>query len=140
MPTLSTTIYQRLETLRVLIINHSNKCGVDPAPSFNTIKPTDNEFELHVVVLVFVLYLTIVGRNLDSFDSLLDESGGAFGFGFSHVSLAEEELAVKIRDVNRIWQEVGKIEGVVLYEKLTHINDMDIFETRKCQVLEYFTS
>jgi hypothetical protein len=67
------SVNERLETLRILRINHPDKSGIDPPPGLDTIQTTYNDLELHVVILVLVLNLADIWRDLDTFDSLLYE-------------------------------------------------------------------
>lgn len=58
-------------------------------------------------------------RDLNTFDSFLDKLGGDFSFVFTNVGVAEEELAVQVRDV----------DGV-------HVDDMDVLEAGEGKVFK----
>ena len=63
--TFGSTINEGLQTLRVVRVNHVHKCGVDPSPRLYGVETTDDEVELHVVVLVLVLDLAkVTGHGL----------------------------------------------------------------------------
>ena len=55
--TFCAAVYERFQALRILLIYHVNKCGIDPPPCFNRVKTADDEVELHVVCLILVLDL-----------------------------------------------------------------------------------
>lgn len=57
--TFSTTVNERLQTLRVLRVDEVHKRGVHPSPRLNRIETADDEVELHVEVVVFVLDLSV---------------------------------------------------------------------------------
>lgn len=101
--TFSSTINQRLETLWVLGIHHSDQRCVDPATSFNAVQSTDDDLELHVIVFIFILDLANKRGDLDSFHSLLYKGSGDLCLWLANISLAEEELPVQVGDVDGIF-------------------------------------
>ena len=117
------SINQRLQTLRILIIDQIYQSRVDPSPSFNTVQTTNNNIELHIKLFVLILDLAVVWCDLDSFDSFLDKSGCNFGFRLSNVCLAEEELAVEVANIDCV-----------------HIYDMNVLEAAQTEILQYLAS
>lgn len=103
MSTFSSTVDQRLETLWVLRIHHSDQRCVDPATSFDAIQATDDNLELHVVVFVFILNLANKRCDLDAFHSLLYKGSGNLGLWLANISLAEKELPVQVGDVDGVF-------------------------------------
>jgi len=93
-------------------VDHLDQGCIDPSSRFNTVQPTDDHFELHVVVFILVLDFTVIRRDLDPFDTRLHEGCSHFCFRFADVSLSKEELTVQVRD----------IDGV-------HVYDVDVLET-----------
>jgi len=94
--TLSATINERLQASLIIHVHHAHKSRINPPPSFYAVKATDDNVELHVVVLVLVLDLANKGRDFDTFDTLLDELCSGFSFRLADVSLTEEELAIQV--------------------------------------------
>lgn len=101
--TFSSTVDQRLETLWVLWIHHSDQRCIDPATSFDTIQAADDNLELHVVVFIFILNLANKRCDLDAFHSLLYKGSGNLCLWFANISLAEEELPVQVGDVDGVF-------------------------------------
>ncbi len=87
--TFCAAINQGLQAFRVLCIDHPYKCGVDPASRFDRVESTNNYFELHVVVLAFVLYLANKRSYFDTLDSPFYKGGSDFSLRFSNISLPE---------------------------------------------------
>lgn len=54
------------EGLWVLEVDHVDERGVDPAARFDAIEAADDEFELHIIIFVFVLDLAVVRGDLDA--------------------------------------------------------------------------
>lgn len=133
--TFRSAINQWLQALWVFWIDHSNQCRVDPSASFNTVKPTHNHFELHVIILILVLNLSYVRRNFNTFDALLDEGCGDFGLWLAYVRLAEQKLTVQVGDIDGICTKsdtTAKPSGQSIH---THVDDMNILEPRQGEVL-----
>ena len=76
----SAAVDQGLQRVGVFIIHHADQCSVYPSPRFDAVETADNDVELEVVVLIFVLDLAAVWRNLDSFDATLNEACGHLSF------------------------------------------------------------
>ena len=55
--TFSSSVNHGLEAFWILWVNEVDKSCVYPAPSFYGIKTADNEVELHIVVVIFILNL-----------------------------------------------------------------------------------
>jgi len=98
--TFSTAINKWLQAFDVVIVYHSDQRRVYPSSGLNTVKSTDNNVELHVIVLIFILDLAYKRRDLDTPHSLLDEPCCCFGFGLTHVCLTEKELSVQVGDID----------------------------------------
>jgi len=101
--TFSAAIHKRLQTSLVIHIHHAHKCRIDPPPGFDTVESTDDNVELHVVVLILVLDLANKRCDFDTFDTLLNEPRRGFGFRLANVGLTEEKLSVQVRDIDCIW-------------------------------------
>jgi hypothetical protein len=106
--TFCSPVNERLQTLRILRINHPDKSGIDPPSGLDTIQTTDDDLELHVVILVFVLNLADIRRDLDTLNSLFYECCSDLCLRLADVSLPEQELPVQVRDVNRIFLELNQ--------------------------------
>jgi len=100
--TFSSAIDQRLQALWIFHVNHSDQGSVNPAASLDAVKAADNDLELHVVVLIFILDLANEGSYFDTLDSLFHKGSSDFSFGLANISLAKEKLSVEIRDINSI--------------------------------------
>ena len=63
--TFRSTVNEWLQTLGVFWVYHVDEGRVNPSPRLNRVKTTDDEVELHVVVLVLVLDLAkVTGHGL----------------------------------------------------------------------------
>ena len=118
--TFGSTVDQRFQALWVLWINHADQCGVDPAASLDTIETTNNNLELHVVILILILNFANVGRDFDSLDSLLDKSSGNLCFRLAYVSLTKKKLSVEIRNVNSVWFSQLEFSSAVMQATRTY--------------------
>lgn len=87
--TFSSAVNKWFQTVGIFHINHRDQCSVDPAPGFNAVQTTYDDFKLHIVVFIFVLDLSNVRCDGDSLHSLLHERSGNLGLGFSNISLTE---------------------------------------------------
>ena len=87
--TFSTTIDQWLQALGILHVNHADKSRINPSSGLDAVETADDNLELHIVILVFVLNLAHIWCNLDAFHSLLYESCSNFGLGLPNVRLPE---------------------------------------------------
>ena len=85
--TFRASVDQWLETLHVVMVNYAHERSVDPTPRLDTVQTTNYQFELHIVVLVFILDFSIIGSNLHAFDPLLNKSSCHFRFRLSYISL-----------------------------------------------------
>jgi hypothetical protein len=104
--TFSSAVNQRLQTLGVFHVNHSDQGGVNPAASLDAVKAANDDLELHIVVLILILDLADEGSNFDTLNSLFHKGSSDFGLGLADISLAKEKLSVKIGDVNGICSQV----------------------------------
>jgi len=95
-PTFSATVHKRLQTSLIIHVHHADKCCVDPSPGLDTVKSTDDNVKLHIVILVLVLDLADKGRDPNTLDALLHEPRSSLSFRFANVGLTEEELSVQV--------------------------------------------
>lgn len=70
--TFSSTVYQRLQALRVLRIHEIHERRVDPSSRLNRVQAADDKVELHVVIVVFVLDLSIETAEISTTDATLE--------------------------------------------------------------------
>lgn len=99
---LGAAVDEGFHAIRVFTIRHVDQGGVDPSACLDAVQSADYNLELLVEVFIKVLYLAVIWRDLDAFDSSLNELGSYFGFEFPYVCMTEEKLAVKVGDVDRI--------------------------------------
>ena len=62
MHTFCAAINKRLEALRVLRVYKVHKRGIYPATGLNRIQSADHEVELHVIVVILILNLSVITR------------------------------------------------------------------------------
>lgn len=120
---LSAAVDERLEAVRVLHVDHLNELGVDPAARRDRVQTSDDDVELHVELVGVILDLAVVGRHLDAGDTLVDERSGHLGLGLADISLAEEELAVEVGNVDRV-----------------HVDDVNVAKTSEGEILQDLAS
>lgn len=62
-PTFSAAIDQRLETFWDLWVDEVDESGAHPPASVDRVQSADDEIELHVVVVIFILNLAMVAES-----------------------------------------------------------------------------
>lgn len=109
---LGAAVDERFHTIRVFGVYHIDKGGVDPSTCLDAVQSAYDNLKLQVEIFVEVLYLAVIGRDLDTFHPPLDELGSYFGFEFPYVRMAEEKLAVKVGNVDRIWSSTSAFNNI----------------------------
>lgn len=94
--TLCATVYERFQALWIFWVNHPHSQRIDPPTSFNAVQAANNDFELHVVFLIFVLDLPYKWSDLDTFHTLLDKGCSNLSLRFTNINLTKQELAIQV--------------------------------------------
>ena len=100
--TLGASVNEGLEREHIIWVNHLHQRGIDPSSRLNAVQAADDDLELHVVLLVLILYCAVVRCDFDTLHSGLNKSRGHFGLRPPDVRLSKEELTIEVRDVDDV--------------------------------------
>lgn len=100
---LGAAVDERLDPVGVFgLLGDGHEHGIDPSARLDAVQAANDELELLVELLVKVLDAVVVRRDGDALDAPLHELGGDLGLVLAHIVFAEEELAVKVGDVDGV--------------------------------------